>query len=203
MLFMGADGVDSQTRSTATLGFALIGREGRGIVGRVAAFAIASCLVLGGCSSEPAAPQKLRCDLQPTAGNTVSGWVSFEPMGDHVHVTAEVKGLTPGKHGFHVHEKGDCSSGDGKSAGGHFNPTGAPHGGPDAEQRHVGDLGNLEADDTGVARYDRMDMVLRLSGEHSILGRAIIVHAGGDDFTTQPTGAAGARIACGVIAKAP
>jgi len=172
-------------------------------VGRVAAIAIASWLLLGGCSSEPTAVEKLRCDLQPTAGNTVSGWISFAPMADHVHVTAEVKGLAPGKHGFHVHEKGDCSSGDGKSAGGHFNPAGAPHAGPDAEKRHAGDLGNLEADGAGIAKHDRMDRVLRLSGEDSILGRAVIVHAGEDDFTTQPTGAAGARVACGVIAEAP
>jgi Cu-Zn family superoxide dismutase len=172
-------------------------------VKRAAAIAIASWLLLAGCSSEPTAVEKLRCDLQPTAGNTVSGWIGFAPMADHVHVTAEVKGLAPGKHGFHVHEKGDCSSGDGKSAGGHFNPAGAPHAGPDAEKRHAGDLGNLEADAAGIARVDRMDMLLRLSGEDSILGRAVIVHAGEDDFTTQPTGAAGARVACGVIAEAP
>jgi Cu-Zn family superoxide dismutase len=172
-------------------------------VGRVAAIAIASWLLLGGCSSEPTAAKELRCDLQPTAGNTVSGWISFAPMADDVHVTAEVKGLARGKHGFHVHEKGDCSSGDGKSAGGHFNPAGAPHAGPDAEKRHAGDLGNLEADGAGIAKHDRMDRVLRLSGEDSILGRAVIVHAGEDDFTTQPTGAAGARVACGVIAEAP
>ena len=170
---------------------------------RIAAVAIASCLVLGGCSSDPSAAKKFRCDLQPTAGNTVSGWVSFEPMADHVSVKAEVTGLSPGKHGLHVHEKGDCSSADGKSAGGHFNPAGMPHAGPDADQRHAGDLGNLAADESGVAVYDRMDTVIRLSGEDSILGRAVILHAGEDDLTTQPTGAAGARVACGVIAEAP
>jgi Cu-Zn family superoxide dismutase len=203
MLSLEAGGGGSPTLSNTPPGSVSTGREGRGIVRRVAAVAIASWLLLGGCSSEPAPEKKLRCDLQPTAGNTVSGWISFAPMADHVHVTAEVKGLAPGKHGFHVHEKGDCSSGDGKSAGGHFNPAGAPHAGPDAEKRHAGDLGNLEADEAGVAKHDRMDMVLRLSGEDSILGRAVIVHAGEDDFTTQPTGAAGARVACGVIAEAP
>jgi len=172
-------------------------------VGRVAAIAIASWLLLGGCSSEPTAAHKLRCDLQPTAGSTVSGWITFAPIAGHVHVIAEVRGLTPGRHGFHIHEKGDCSSADGTSAGGHFNPTGAPHGGPDSQERHAGDLGNLEADETGVARYDRIDMVLHLTGEHSILGKAVIVHAGADDFSTQPTGGAGARVACGVIAEAP
>jgi Cu-Zn family superoxide dismutase len=203
MLALEARGGVSPALSTTPPGSVSTGGEGRGIVRRVAAVAIASWLLLGGCSSEPTPAQKLRCDLQPTAGNTVSGWISFAPMADHVLVTAEVKGLTPGRHGFHVHEKGDCSSGDGKSAGGHFNPAGAPHAGPDAEKRHAGDLGNLEAGEAGVAKYDRMDTVLRLSGEDSILGRAVIVHAGEDDFTTQPTGAAGARVACGVIAEAP
>jgi Cu-Zn family superoxide dismutase len=172
-------------------------------MGKVAALALVGWLLIGGCSSGPTAPGKLRCDLQPTTGSTVSGWVTFETMADHVHVRAEVKGLTPGRHGFHIHERGDCSSGDGTSAGGHFNPAGAAHAGPDAAKRHVGDLGNLEADDAGIARYDQMDMVIRLSGEHSILGRAVIVHADEDDLTSQPTGAAGARVACGVIAEAP
>ena len=170
---------------------------------RLTALASVASLLLWGCSGEPSAPAKLRCDLAPTTGSTASGWISFEPMGDHAHVKAQVKGLSPGKHGFHIHEKGDCSSGDGKSAGGHFNPAGMPHGGPDADQRHAGDLGNLEADASGVASYDRMDLGIQLTGENSILGRAVIVHAGEDDLSTQPTGAAGARLACGVIEEAP
>jgi Cu-Zn family superoxide dismutase len=170
---------------------------------RLTALASVASLLLWGCSGEPSAPAKLRCDLAPTTGSTVSGWISFEPMGDQAHVKAQVKGLSPGKHGFHIHEKGDCSSGDGKSAGGHFNPAGMPHGGPDADQRHAGDLGNLEADASGVASYDRMDLGIQLTGENSILGRAVIVHAGEDDLSTQPTGAAGARLACGVIEEAP
>jgi Cu-Zn family superoxide dismutase len=178
-------------------------RERRGVMRRAAALAIIIWLPIGGCSSESAAPGKLQCVLEPTTGSTVSGWVTFESMADHVHVRAEVKGLTPGRHGFHVHEKGDCSSGDGTSAGGHFNPVGEPHAGPDSPKRHVGDLGNLEANDAGIASYERMDFGVRLSGEHSILGKAVIVHAGEDDLTTQPTGAAGARVACGVIAEAP
>lgn len=170
---------------------------------RLATFVVASSMLLWGCSSEPSAPAKLRCDLEPTTGSSVSGWVTFEPMADHVHIKAQITGLSPGKHGFHIHEKGDCSSGDGTSAGGHFNPAGMPHAGPDAEQRHAGDLGNLEADATGVANYERMDFGIQLTGENSILGRGVIVHASEDDFATQPTGAAGARLACGVIQKAP
>jgi Cu-Zn family superoxide dismutase len=165
----------------------------------LAALALVAGLLVPACSSEPAPARKLRSELQPTTGSAVSGWVSFETMADHVHVKAELRGLSPGRHGIHIHEKGDCSSGDGQSAGGHFNPAGAPHAGPDAEKRHAGDLGNLEADQAGIARYERMDFGIQLSGKDSIAGRAVIIHAGEDDFTTQPTGAAGARVACGVI----
>jgi Cu-Zn family superoxide dismutase len=101
-----------------------------------------------------------------------------------------------------VHEFGDCSSADGAAAGGHFNPGGSPHAGPDAAARHVGDLGNLTADTQGMAGYDRTDRVVRLDGEHAVIGRAVIVHAAPDDLATQPTGAAGARLACGVIGVA-
>jgi Cu-Zn family superoxide dismutase len=109
--------------------------------------------------------------------------------------------LEPGPHGFHVHEFGDCSAPDGSSAGGHFAPLGSPHGPPDAGQgeRHIGDLGNIVANADGVVEQELADSVIRLDGENSIVGKAIIVHAGADDFTTQPSGAAGERVACGVI----
>ena len=112
---------------------------------------------------------------------------------------ADVVGLSPGKHGFHMHEFGDCSSPDGTSAGGHYNPLSESHGGPEADHRHVGDLGNLVADKDGKAHYDRIDSHLKLTGPHSIIGLGVIVHAGEDDFASQPTGAAGGRVACGVI----
>lgn len=139
--------------------------------------------------------------LEPTQGNNVRGTVTFMPMGNGVHVIAELTGLPAGEHGFHVHETGDCSAPDASSAGGHFNPTGAPHGAPtDAMgERHVGDLGNIEADASGNARYERVDELLALSGTNSIVGKAVIVHANPDDFETQPTGNAGDRLACGVI----
>jgi len=143
--------------------------------------------------------QKAVCVLHPTEGNDVGGIVTFIRTKEGVRIVADVEGLTPGKHGFHIHEYGDCSSKDGKSAGGHFNPTNKKHGAPDAEERHVGDLGNLVADDNGRAHYDRVDKVISLTGPNSIIGRGIIVHAGEDDFVTQPTGNAGARVACGVI----
>ena len=110
-------------------------------------------------------------------------------------------GLEPGKHGMHVHEFGETSCGDGTCTGGHFNPFGVDHGGPDAEVRHVGDLGNVEAGEDGTASYSRTDTVIELdmSSKACIIGRAIILHAGEDDLTSQPTGAAGARLAAGVI----
>ena len=137
--------------------------------------------------------------LHPTQGSSASGEVRFLEVNGGVRVTGEVRGLTPGKHGFHIHELGDCSAPDGTSAGGHYNPMGKPHGGPDSVERHVGDLGNITADMSGKASYDRIDRYLSLNGPYSIIGRAVIIHAGEDDLVSQPTGNAGARVACGVI----
>jgi Cu-Zn family superoxide dismutase len=137
--------------------------------------------------------------LHPVGDSGVTGTVHFERVTDGIRVTAEVTGLPPGKHGFHVHAYGDCSAPDATSAGGHYNPFDAVHGAPSNASRHEGDLGNLEADSLGVAHYDRVDELLRLNGPFSIVGRSMIVHAGEDDLTSQPTGNAGARVACGVI----
>ncbi len=143
--------------------------------------------------------------LHPTQGNEVRGTVHFTKVDGGVRVVAEVTGLTPGLHGFHVHEFGDATSPDGSAAGGHFNPGEAPHGGHDSAERHAGDFGNLEADSSGRARLDRVDPMLKLAGPHSIIGRGLIVHAAPDDLKSQPTGNAGGRVACGVIgvAKGP
>jgi len=143
--------------------------------------------------------QKAVCVLHPTKGNETGGIITFIQTKDGVKIVADVEGLTPGKHGFHIHQYGDISAPDGTSTGGHFNPTNKKHGSPDAEERHVGDLGNLVADDNGRAHYERLDKVISLNGPNSIIGRGIIVHAGEDDFVTQPTGNAGARVADGVI----
>ena len=138
--------------------------------------------------------------LQPTQGNSAAGTINLMSMGDGVHFTGTVTGLPAGVHGFHIHETGDCSAPDGSSAGGHFNPTGAPHGGPQSAERHLGDLGNITADASGNAEVNiHAGGVTLGEGENAILGKAIIVHAGADDLTTQPTGDAGARLACGVI----
>lgn len=142
---------------------------------------------------------KAVCVVHPLGDNKVSGKVTFTKTDDGVEVTAELTGLSPGEHGFHVHEFGDCSKMDGTCAGGHYNPTGMPHAGPDSPQRHEGDLGNITADASGKATYRRVDSMLKLNGPHSIVGRSIIVHAGRDDLTSQPSGDAGARIGCGTI----
>jgi Cu-Zn family superoxide dismutase len=141
--------------------------------------------------------------LVGTNGNEkVSGVITFTKEGDGVRVRGEIKGLSPGEHGFHVHEFGDQSSPDGTAAGGHFNPTGMPHGAPDAEKRHTGDMGNVTADASGVAKVDYVDPELAFDGSKSILGRGVVVHAKADDLKTQPTGDAGGRLAVGVIGVA-
>ncbi|MBI2875640.1 MAG: superoxide dismutase family protein [Candidatus Tectomicrobia bacterium] len=137
--------------------------------------------------------------LHPTKGQKVRGVVSFTRVGEKIRVVADLEGLTPGLHGFHVHEYGDCTAPDGNSAGGHFNPEGMPHAAPTSTQRHAGDLGNVEANATGKAHLDLLDPILSFEGPRSIVGRGIVVHAQADDLKSQPAGAAGARVACGAI----
>ncbi|BCR05659.1 hypothetical protein DESUT3_27280 [Desulfuromonas versatilis] len=147
------------------------------------------------------APARAVAELKPTEGNEASGTLTLTEQEGGVLVVVDAKGLTPGQHGFHFHEKGDCSAPDATSAGGHFNPESTPHGAPDnpATERHAGDLGNLEAAEDGTAHYERLDPHISLSGPNSVVGKAVIVHAQADDLTSQPTGNAGARVACGVI----
>ena len=149
------------------------------------------------------APLKAIVVLHPTAGNKVSGTVTFTEVADGVQVHADITRLTPGNHGFHVHEFGDCSAADASSAGAHFNPTNNPHAGPDAAERHVGDMGNVEADASGKATLEYVDHQISLTtDERSVIGRSVVVHAKADDLKTQPAGDSGARIACGVIGRA-
>lgn len=140
-------------------------------------------------------------DLEPTEGNEVRGTVTFTEEDGGVRVVAAITGLTPGEHGFHVHENGDCSAPDASSAGGHFAPQNNPHGAPDDPEgeRHVGDLGNIEADDEGGADYERVDDIIDLDGPNSVVGRAVVVHADADDLESDPSGNSGDRLACGVI----
>lgn len=138
-------------------------------------------------------------ELKPTKDSKVSGTLSVVTMGKGVHFRGTINGLTAGKHGFHIHEKGDCSAPDASSAGGHFNPDQKPHGEPAAADKHAGDLGNIEAEADGTVKVDMHVNGLTLGTEsNSITGKAVIVHANPDDFS-QPTGNAGGRVACGVI----
>lgn len=137
--------------------------------------------------------------VEPTEGNQVKGIVTFTEENGGLRIVADFTGLKPGKHGFHVHEHGDCSAHDASSAGGHFNPTNGKHGGPGNPDRHVGDMGNVEANEQGVGHYDRVDELMKLNGTDSIIGRSVVIHADEDDLTSQPSGNSGPRIGCGVI----
>jgi Cu-Zn family superoxide dismutase len=154
-------------------------------------------LVLTACATmRPAAT----ATLAPTTGNTASGTVRLVQLSDGaVEVTVDLTGVPPGVHGFHVHDKGDCGD-NGNAAGGHFNPLGTPHAGPDTSSHHAGDFGNVTADASGnvSTRFTTRSVTVE-PGATSAIGHAIILHANPDDLTTQPTGNAGGRIACGVV----
>ena len=190
-----------------------------------AAVMAASLLALGACSSTgstndakgtaPASagttagadsgkPIEAIARLQPTQGSSVNGIVRFTPQADgSVRVHGRVEGLSANsEHGFHVHEKGDCSSGDGLSAGGHFNPGSHAHGKFDGTAHHAGDLPSLKSDGAGVAGVDFVSRSIALDrSANSVQNRGLIVHKDPDDYTTQPTGNSGARLACAVIER--
>lgn len=144
--------------------------------------------------------------MHPTKGNKVTGVVTFQTMQDGLKVSAELKGFKPNtQHGFHVHQYGDCTGDDGTTAGGHFSPDQDTHGLPPTDKRHAGDMGNLEADAKGIATFAQTFKNISLSGlspsgekRPTVVGRGLIVHQKEDDGG-QPTGNAGARLACGVI----
>lgn len=176
---------------------------------------VVPALVLAACASAPpprptpATPaastaQEARANLASASGSLVSGSVTFRPMGDGVHLSGTVGGFAANStHGIHVHEKGDCSSADAASAGGHFNPSGVPHGRASREApHHAGDMDNIVADGDGVARVDVHLHGVTLGGgaANDIAGKALVVHAAPDDYASQPSGNSGARVACGVIA---
>lgn len=159
-------------------------------------FAI-SLLCLSACAFKAPSAEAV---LKPTRGNTAAGNMSFAQQGGRVLIKGQFTGLTPGAHGFHIHEKGDCSAPDAASAGGHFNPFGQRHGDPSRAAHHAGDLPMVVAGANGQARFEAlMDGITLDNGPGSIMGRSIIVHAKPDDFTTQPTGNSGGRVACGMI----
>jgi len=163
-------------------------------------------------AADPAAPPPMQAPLatamlQPTEGSTVAGSIAFTMTEDgQLHASGDISGLAPNsEHGFHIHEKGDCSAADGSSAGGHFNPGNADHGSVEAAVHHGGDMPNIVADAQGNAHVDgpvSSNVNVGKGDGADILGRGLIVHADPDDYHSQPTGNAGARLACAVIAKA-
>ena len=179
----------------------------------------ASVLALSACSSSaptkstapaasaptPAAQSTAKSatvNLASASGSLVSGKLTVVPMGNGVHLTGEVGGLSPGStHAIHIHEKGDCSAADASSAGGHFNPAAQPHGKVGSGAHHGGDMDNLVANAEGVAQVNAHAEGVTLGGgaANDVAGKAVIVHAAADDYRTQPTGNAGGRVACGVI----
>ena len=160
-------------------------------------------LLVAGCAAMHGGPRATAA-LQPTYGNAAAGTVTFAQHGNKVLVSGEVRGLKPnGMHGFHVHEKGDCSGADGMTTGGHFNPDAKPHGEHGSAPHHAGDLVSLKADANGVAKfsYDSNAFTVGSGAANDVVGRGLVVHRDSDDYKTQPTGNSGARIACAVIAR--
>ena len=147
--------------------------------------------------------KKLKFNLNPKSGSTATGMVEFTEKDGKVSLEAHINGLTPGIHAIHVHEKADCSSEDGKSTGGHWNPTFSPHGAWGvATGFHRGDIGNFTADETGHGMITFTTDLWCIGCEDetkNLVGKAIIVHQGEDDLSSQPSGAAGARVSCAGI----
>jgi superoxide dismutase, Cu-Zn family len=168
-----------------------------------AVLVIAASALLSACQSVPPDAPRAAANLEPTKGSTVRGTARFVQVGDKVRVTASVSGLKPSSEfGFHIHEAGDCSSGDGMSTKGHFNPLAKAHANHATTERHAGDLPSLKSDGAGNASLTiDLDVITVAAGPTSIVGRGLIVHAAPDDFKTQPTGNAGARSACAVIQR--
>jgi superoxide dismutase, Cu-Zn family len=146
-------------------------------------------------------PKGAQAQLGPKSNSKATGLVFFIKKGDQVQVVGNVMNLNPGKHGLHIHDKGDCSAPDASSAGPHFNPTNKHHGGPNTPEHHTGDLGNIEAGADGTAQINWTGK-LSLTGDDSIIGKSLVVHEKEDDLKTDPAGNSGARIACGVIEEA-
>lgn len=165
--------------------------------------ALFSIVALAGCAGMHGSTPIAVANMKPTQGNTATGTVTFVKKGDQLLVDARFTGVPPGVHGFHIHEKGDCSAPDAMSAGGHFNPTGKSHGAPNHGEHHGGDLGNITADASGKAELQlsipTSEVNVMKDSPSSIVGKGLILHADPDDYKTQPTGNSGKRLACGVI----
>lgn len=161
---------------------------------------ISAILLLAACATGKKELPMAVTVLTPLGESTANGRVHFQELADgRVEVKVDLSNVPPGVHGFHIHEHGACHD-TGNAAGGHFNPGGTPHAGPERPIRHAGDFGNVIADPKGEVHASLVTDGITVSpGPNSVVGRAVILHAKPDDFVTQPTGNAGARIACGVI----
>lgn len=158
--------------------------------------------VLVGCQAmEQGSGQKASANLESRSGSKTTGEVAFVSQGKDVLVTGKFTGLKPNsEHGFHVHEKGDCSSADATSAGGHFNPDGKAHGMPGSSAHHAGDMPNIKADGAGNASYSaKLNGFAVNTGSNGIVGKSVVIHRDPDDYKSQPAGNSGPRIACGLI----
>lgn len=170
-------------------------------------FLICSLIVLVGCEKVqgtlaiPSTSTQAVAIINPTSGSTVTGMAVFSLTGETVTLSIEIQNASPGVHAVHIHENGDCSSADGKSAGGHWNPTEVAHGKWGEGEFHLGDIGNITVGDDGTGTIELSTDLWEIGtgSIQDVVGKGIIVHAGADDFVSQPSGNAGARIGCGVI----
>ena len=172
------------------------------------AMAAGTALVLGGlglagraAAADAAKPVAAETKIESRSGSKVTGKAVFTelPSGG-VKVEVWIENATPGTHGIHLHETGDCSAPDAKSAGSHFNPSGNPHAGPAEAKHHNGDWGNITIGPDGKGHLElTSDMLTVKPGPNSVVGKAVIFHEKADDLKTQPTGDAGGRYGCGVV----
>lgn len=174
--------------------------------------AAGAAFLCAACASAPVANSpttavgpRAQAKLEARSNSAVEGVVKFRPVEGGIVADVDIRGLAPNsEHGFHVHEKGDCSAPDASSAGGHFNPGGQPHGMQGSGAHHAGDIKNLRADANGAVRTEvALPGLAIVGGPNSVVGRAIVVHRDPDDYTSQPAGNSGPRIACGVITAQP
>lgn len=163
--------------------------------------AAAALTMLAGCAGLPAGSSRATATMEARSNSTVAGTVQLREGGAGVLAKVKLSGLAPNsEHGFHVHDKGDCSAPDASSAGPHFNPSGTPHGLPGSGSNHAGDLTNLRADAKGNVNAEVELRGLTIApGPMSVVGHAIVVHRDPDDYKSQPAGNSGPRIACGVV----
>lgn len=170
----------------------------------IVSISLASCAVMQkmGIGTEPS--KQAIAALGSASDSSVTGTATFTQNGDTITLVVDIQNVSPGLHAVHIHEKGDCSAPDGKSAGGHWNPTNVAHGKWGEGEFHLGDIGNLTVGEDGMGRIELTTDLWEMGtgSDIDIVGKGFIIHAGADDFTSQPSGAAGARIGCGVIALA-